>query len=182
MEEMKLPILVIIFIFLSQVCFAQDDGMNVGIIYGSNYVFSLKAPDGWVLDNTSGQAQGLQAVFYPKGETWNNATTVMYANTASLENEAHKTLNLLIKYDLDTFKKNYSGIAIADGKDVVIKKDVIAKIKHLSGKSYGNFEAMAYIDAGKNSIMIVMSSRTRDGFDKSLSAFESLVKSYLYIS
>ena len=92
--------------FLSRTLTAQDDGLTAGILYGKNFVYSLNAPDGWVLDNSAGKSQGLQAVFYPKGESWDKATTVMYTNTASLEDEAHKTISQLIKYDLDTFKKN----------------------------------------------------------------------------
>lgn len=155
--------------------------MKTGIIYGNNHAFNLTAPDGWILDNKSGVNQGLYAVFYRKGDSWENAVTVMYANTASLEDKTHRTLDLLIKYDLDNFKSNYSGIKITDGNDIVIKDNIIAKVKYLSGKSYGNYEAMAYIDAGKTGIMIIMSSRTEDGFDSSLTAFENLVKSYFFM-
>ncbi len=161
--------------------FGQED-MKTGIIYGDNHAFSLTAPDGWILDNKSGVNQGLYAVFYRHGESWDKAGTVMYANTASLEDKAHRTLEQLIKYDLNNFKSNYPDIKIIDGKDIVIKAKVIAKIKYLSGKSYGNVEALAYIDAGKTGIMIIMSSRTKDGFDSSLTAFESLVKSYFFMA
>jgi len=161
--------------------FGQDDGFTTGIIYGGNHAFSLTAPDGWVLDNKSGVSQGLYAVFYKKGESWEKAGVVMYTNTASLEDEAHKTLGQLIKYDIDNFKNNYAGIEVIDGKDIIIKDSVTAKVKYLSGKSYGNFEAMAYINAGKTGVMIVMSSRTKEGFDDSKRAFEALVKSYFFI-
>lgn len=161
--------------------FGQDN-MKTGIIYGDNHAYSLTAPDGWILDNKSGVNQGLYAVFYRQGETWNNAVTVMYTNTASLENDAHRTIEQLIKYDLDKFKKEYSDIQIIDAKDIVIKENVVAKVKYLSGQSYGNFEAMAYVNAGKTGIMIIMSSRTKQGFDNSLIPFECLVKSYLFMS
>ena len=48
----------------------NDKGANSGIIYGENHAFTLTAPTGWVLDNTSGAKQGLQAVFYPEGSSW----------------------------------------------------------------------------------------------------------------
>ena len=159
-----------------------QDGMNTGIIYGSNHAFSLTAPKGWILDNTSGKSQGIHAVFYRNGESWNKAETVMYANTASLENNTHKTLEQLIKYDLDGFKREYKDIEITDGSDIQINENVIAKIKYLSGKSYGNYEAIAYIDAGKTGVMIIMSSRSEMGFKSSLTAFEDLVKSYFYMA
>jgi hypothetical protein len=169
------------FFAISIVILGQEE-LNTGIIYGKNYVFSLKAPDGWILDNKSGARQGLQAVFYRKGESWNNALTVIYANCASLEDPAHKTLNELINYDTNNFKKQYPGISILDGDSITIKIGLNAKVKLMSGQSYNNFDAIAYVDAGKNGIMIVMSSRTKEGFDSSKKAFESVVKSYVYIA
>jgi len=159
-----------------------QDEIKSGIIYGNNHAFGLTAPEGWVLDNHSGVNQGLHAVFYRKGQTWQNATTVMYANTASLEDRAHKTIDQLITYDLKKFQKEYSDLQISDGVDIIVNDKVIAKIKYLSGKSYGNFEAIAYIDAVKTGVMIIMSSRTKEDFETSLNAFETLVKSYIFIA
>lgn len=171
----------LMFMTICIMMFGQE-GMNTGILYGKDFVYSLSAPDGWLLDNKSGVGQGLHAVFYKKGFTWSNAEVVMYANTSSFDNKNHKTLNDLITYDVNTFKKNYSDILITDAPDIAIKVDLIAKVKYLSGKSYGNFEAIAYIDAGKNGVLVVVSSKTKEGLTSSLSAFENLVKSYLYIS
>ncbi len=54
-----------------------------GIVYGPKAAFNIAAPEGWVLDNQSGVEQGLPCVLYPKGSTWADATTVMYAKIAS---------------------------------------------------------------------------------------------------
>jgi len=170
------------FLLLSFFAIHGQDDMNTGIIYGDNHAFSLTAPEGWVLDNQAGVNQGLYAVFYAKGGSWEKAATVMYVNTASLEDEAHKTIEQLIKFDIDNFKSNYPDIIVTDEKDIVIKNNVIAKVKYLSGTSYANFEAMAYIDAGKTGVMIILSSRTKEGFGDALSAFEKLVKSYSFIT
>src|SRR5947207_11362377 len=50
-----------------------------GIVYGPKAAFSIAAPEGWVLDNTSGADQGLPCVLYPKGFSWSDARTIMYA-------------------------------------------------------------------------------------------------------
>jgi len=175
-------LLVLIILISIKLSLSGQENLKTGIIYGYNHAFSLTAPDGWVLDNKAGISQGLYAVFYRSGESWAKAETVMYANTASFEDNAHKTLNQLINYDLENFKKNYLDIKIENAKDIIIKDNVIAKVKYLSGKSYGNFEAMAYIDAGKAGVMIILSSRTKNDFEKSINSFESLVKSYFFIS
>ncbi len=54
-----------------------------GIVYGPKAAVNIAAPEGWVLDNQSGVEQGLPCVLYPKGSTWADATTVMYAKIAS---------------------------------------------------------------------------------------------------
>ncbi len=41
----------------------------------------------WVLDNNAGAEQGLPCVFYPKGSTWADAKTIMYAKIASTQYE-----------------------------------------------------------------------------------------------
>lgn len=181
--KVKSPATIITLLFLlsGSMLFGQED-MNSGIIYGDNHAFSLTAPAGWVLDNESGVGQGLDAVFFKKGESWEKAEIVMYVNTASLEDEAHKTMEQLIKFDIDNFISNYPGITVTDEKDIVIKKNVIARVKYMLGKSYGNFEAIAYIAAGKTGVMIVLSARTKEGFDDSLIAFEKLVKSYFFMT
>ncbi len=155
--------------------------IKTGIIYGLNHAFSLSAPEGWVLDNASGRSQGLHAVFYRVGGTWQNAETVMYANTAPLQNEMHPTLDDLIAYDINNFKNNYGDIVITEQKDIVINTNVVAKVKYFNGKSYGNFESIAFIDAGKTAVMVIMTSRTEMGFNESLKAFEELVKSYIWL-
>src|SRR6267378_1571664 len=127
---MKRSLIFLFFLPSRFVSFGQDDGFSTGIIYGGNHAFRLTAPDGWVLDNQSGVSQGLHTVFYKKGETWEKAGVVMYTNTASLEDEAHKTLEQLIKYDIDNFKNNYAGIEVIDGKDILIRDSVFAKVKY----------------------------------------------------
>ena len=159
-----------------------QEGYNTGIVYGDNHAYSLTAPEGWILDNKSGVNQGLYAVFYKTGESWKNAETVMYTNTASLEDPIHNTLNKLIKYDMKNFKIEYPDIKYRNADNIKINDHVVAKVKYISGKSYGNYEAIAYIDAEKTGIMIILTSRTNEGFEKSLSAFESLVKSYFFIA
>src|SRR5438445_10317130 len=54
-----------------------------GIAYGPKAAFNISAAEGWVLDNESGVEQGLPCVLYPKGESWADARTVMYAKIAS---------------------------------------------------------------------------------------------------
>jgi hypothetical protein len=182
LQDMRKLLLLSTLFFLNSALFGQDADMRSGIIYGKNHAYSLTAPEGWILDNHSAVNEGLYAVFYKKGESWEKAKTVMYTNTSPFLDTLQNTIDKLIKYDCDNFKKHYKDIKISDGMDIQIKPGISAKVKYLSGESYGNFEAVAYIDAVKTGVMIVLSSRTQEGFTESLTAFESLVKSYFLIA
>src|SRR5206468_8361098 len=56
-----------------------------GSVYGPKGGFRISAPEGWVVDNESGKGQDLPCVLYPKGSSWSDAKTVMYAKVASLQ-------------------------------------------------------------------------------------------------
>ena len=58
---------------------AEITERGLGILYGSDHAFALRAPNGWMLDNESGVEQGLYAVFYPKGTNWRDSVVVAYA-------------------------------------------------------------------------------------------------------
>ena len=179
--KIKKPFILLIIILIHINVLGQDKFQSE-VIYGTDHAFSLTAPNGWVLDKKSGIKQGIHTVFYKKGETFENAETIMYVNTASFDNKEYSTLNDLIKFDLDNIKNKYSDLIITEGNDIIIRDNDIAKIRYLSGKSYGNYEAMAYIDAKKVGVIIVLTSRLKEEFENSLSAFEFLVNSYSFIS
>src|SRR5712672_909838 len=58
-----------------------------GIVYGPKAAFNISAPEGWVLDNEAGAEQGLPCVLYPKGSSWADAKTIIYAKIASTHYE-----------------------------------------------------------------------------------------------
>ncbi|MFO7722625.1 MAG: hypothetical protein R6V49_05300 [Bacteroidales bacterium] len=168
-------------ILVTVTSYAQD-GSKTGIIYGKNHAFFVTAPEGWVLDNQSGVADGLFAVFYEEGQTWQGAENVMYVTTASLEVKKHKTLKKLIAYDIKKFKKHSPKIKIEYHDTLITQDSASAIVVNFFGDSNGNYESVAYIDAGKTAVMIVMSSRSEASHRKSYAAFESLVRSYFFIS
>jgi hypothetical protein len=81
------PILLgcIAFLLCSRVL-AQDNYRG-GIVYGPKAAFNISAPDGWVLGNEGGAEQGLPCVLYPKGSSWSDTRTIMYAKIASTQYE-----------------------------------------------------------------------------------------------
>ena len=82
---MKRKICILASLALGAICpsmFAQET-LPGGIVYGPKASFNISAPEGWVVDNESGKGQDLPCVLYPKGSSWSDAKTVMYAKVAS---------------------------------------------------------------------------------------------------
>src|SRR6266480_5026241 len=75
-------IVCIIFLLICGTNFGQENYRG-GIVNGPKAGFNIAAPDGWVLDTESGKHQDLPCVLYPKGSSWADAKTVMYAKVAS---------------------------------------------------------------------------------------------------
>ncbi len=57
-----------------------------------------------------------------------------------------------------------------------------AKVKYFSNPKYPRYEAVAYIDGHKAGVIIVMSAKSKNDFDKNLPVFEDLVKSYFFVA
>ena len=74
------------FLFICSRGLGQENYLG-GLVYGPKAAFNISAPKGWVLDNESGASQGLPCVLYPKGSSWSDAKTVMYAKIASTQFE-----------------------------------------------------------------------------------------------
>src|SRR5262249_36024986 len=57
---------------------ADTSSRKALIIEGDDHLFMVAAPRGWVLDDTAGMGSRIRCVFYPKGQAWSTAHTVMY--------------------------------------------------------------------------------------------------------
>lgn len=155
--------------------------MNSGIVYGTDHAFNVKAPSGWILDNSSGVSQGFQAVFYPIGGSWENSNTVMYVNTASKKVEGNETIEKVIEFDLENFKQRGAEVF----KDTVITLNNINKkavLKYFNDKNYENYELVAYIDEETIVAFIVLSSRDKEEFFSSIPKFIELLNSYMFLT
>jgi hypothetical protein len=103
-----------------------QEGYRGGIVYGPKAAFDIRAPEGWVLDNESGKSQGLPCVLYPKGSSWADAKTIMYAKIASTEfedvNEFVAWAIKGMKAKRGTPKQKIASGKTADGRDYFINE------------------------------------------------------------
>jgi hypothetical protein len=156
---------------------------GVGILYGDDHAFSFQAPPGWVLDNQSGVNQVLHVVFYHRDQSWADATVIAYARAAT-KDDIIKDIPSLVKFNVDRFHENgspnYRSKFVKTIKTSDSKRN--AHIYFFEGDAWGNYEAAGYIEETKTINFIILSSRTKNSFLAALTAFESLVSSYIFIT
>ena len=149
-----------------------------GIVYGPKAAFNISAPEGWVLDNESGVQQGLPCVLYPKGESWADARTVMYAKIASTQYEdAENFAAVAIKQMESKHGKPKEKIEkgnTADGKPFFINE-------YPATKTYSQWERVAYVQLPKAVAYIVLSSHDEASYRKDAAALREALKMFAYL-
>ena len=149
-----------------------------GIVYGPKAAFTISAPEGWVLDNESGASQGLPCVLYPKGESWSDARTVIYAKIAGTKFEdVNAFVAFAIKEMEETHGKPKEKIASGktmDGRDYFINE-------YPATKNYSQWERVGYVQLPKAVAYIVLSSRDEASYRKDAPALQQVLKTFGYL-
>jgi hypothetical protein len=149
-----------------------------GIVYGPKAAFNISAPEGWVLDNESGVEQGLPCVLYPKGESWADARTVMYAKIASTQYEdAEKFATVAIKQMESKHGKPKEKI----DKGVTGNGQTFFINEYPATKTYSQWERVAYVQLPKAVGYIVLSSRDEASYRKDTPALRNVLKTFTYL-
>jgi len=146
---------------------------GAGIVYGSELGVGIGAPKGWIFDSESAVSQGLYAVMYPEGSSWADAREVMYVNVARLDEG--QTVESFISEDVASFREKAPDLVVKVAEPIAIASGANAEVRHFSGDSWGNHEAVAYIASGSSVAIYVLSCRSKGGFEKSLPAFQEMV-------
>jgi hypothetical protein len=170
--------IVCIVVLLAGARSSGQENYRGGIVYGPKAAFNISAPEGWVLDNQSGADQGLPCVLYPKGSTWADAKTIMYAKIASTNFEnVEKFVAMAIKEMQKTHgtpKQKIESGKTGDGQPFFINE-------YPATKSYSQWERVAYIQLPHAVAYIVLSSRDEPSYRKDSSALRKVLKTFVYM-
>src|SRR5438067_3019037 len=170
--------IVCIVVLLAGVRSSGQENYRGGIVYGPKAAFNISAPDGWVLDNTSGAEQGLPCVLYPKGSSWSDARTIMYAKIASTQFEdVNAFVAMAIKEMQERHGKPNEKVASGkthDGHDYFINE-------YPATKSYSQWERVAYVQLPHAVAYVVFSSRDRASYQKDSGALQDVLKTFIYL-
>jgi hypothetical protein len=153
----------------------------VGVLYGAGHVYALTAPVGWELDNQAGASRGIHAVFYPKGGSWADSATVMYANTGP-PLRPDESIDSYIADALREFRANVGpGLREQAAEPLKTRDGKLAHVRLLSGDQWNNLETVVYIPERHATVILVLTSKSEPSYEASQDAFTQLVQSYEFL-
>ena len=160
------------------VSISAQENYRGGIVYGPKAAFNIAAPEGWVLDNQAGVEQGLPCVLYPKGSSWADAKTIMYAKIASTQFE---DVNAFVAMAIKEMAKTHGQPKekIASGKTHDAHDYFINEYR--ATKNYSQWERVAYVQLPHAVAFIVLSSRDHASYQKDSGALQEVLKTFIYL-
>jgi hypothetical protein len=111
MKNKIFSISLILIAFVGVNIFAQDN-LAGGIIYGENWAFAVKAPDGWIMDSNSLAQQGIYGLFYEEGKRFGSQynTPIIYIVPFPLTNATDDELTRFATNDINGYIANGSKV------------------------------------------------------------------------
>jgi hypothetical protein len=104
----------------------------------------------------------------------------MYAN--GVGRSSGETLDSFIAEDIQAFRRRSPQIQVNEGSPIKTKDGRVALVRYFSGDQSGNHEAVAYIAENRAFIVLALSARSQDAYQRSLHSFAELVRNYSFIS
>jgi tetratricopeptide (TPR) repeat protein len=164
---------------ISPICtLLGEETLSSGSVYGPKTGFTISAAEGWVVDIESGKGQDLPCVLYPKGSSWADAKTGMYAQVAGPQWEG---VNAFVTMAIKEMKAKH-GIPkeriasgkTKDGHDYFINE-------YPATKTYSQWERVGYVQLPQGVAYIVLTSRDRASYQKDSGALEKVLQSLVYV-
>jgi hypothetical protein len=182
MKKLSVAVSILVLTCFSAPALAQNsrNGEDGTILLGRHYSFILKEPAGWVIDGSAAKSQDVDAVLYREGSSWKDAVAVMYARVIEKDQEK-ATIERVITEDVNDFLKQSRESKILESPALETRDKKRAIVRGFYDAANKNYESVAFIDEPKVVVILALSSRNEDEFEKSLQAFKSLVGSYFFV-
>ena len=164
---------------ISSICtLLAEETSAGGTVYGPKAGFNISAPEGWVVDTKAGKEQGMPCVLYPKGSSWRDAKTVMYANIASTQFEGVNVFVAMAIKEMEKIhgrpKEKIASGKTKDGHDYFINE-------YPATKTYSQWERVGYVQLPRGVAYIVLTSRDKASYQKDSGALEKVLKTLVYV-
>jgi hypothetical protein len=153
-----------------------------GYVSGKDICYYFNAPSGWELDSDSGKEQGIPMVFYPRGSSWADASTVIYSRNqdfvAGAKSDQEK-IQGQVERVLTHFRNDQSPDSKAKKlRSIKAAHGAQGELWQFTGDRFGNTELVAYFVAAHTVNYFVMTSRSKDDYERSAPALGALADSY----
>ena len=174
----KMYICGVLALAISPICTVLGEKTSSGIVHGPKTGFDITAPEGWVLDTEAGKGQGFQCVVYPKGSSWRDAKSVMYANVAGPQWEGVNVFVAMaikeMKAKHGTPKEKIASGKTKDGHDYFINE-------YPATKTYSQWERVGYVQLPQGVGYIVLTSRDQASYKKDSGVLEKVLQSLVAV-
>src|SRR6058998_457845 len=175
---MKSPIVVCLALLFLPAGVPAQEKYRDGTVYGPKAGFNVSAPEGWVVDNEAGKEQGMPCVLYPKGSSWSDAKTVMYANIAGTEFEGVDVFVAMAIKEMEKIhgrpKEKIASGKTKDGHDYFVNE-------YPATKTYSQWERVGYVQLPRGVAFIVLTSRDKASYQKDSDKLEKVLKTLVYL-
>jgi tetratricopeptide (TPR) repeat protein len=170
------------FAFLALAAFSPflqaQETLPGGTVYGPKTAFKIGAPEGWIVENEAGKEQDMPCVLYPKGSSWEDAKTAMYANIAGTEFEGVDVFVATAIEEMEKIrgrpKEKIASGKTKDGHDYFINE-------YPATKTYSQWERVGYVQLPRGVAFIVLTSRDKASYQKDSDKLEKVLKTLVYL-
>ncbi len=174
----KMCVLALLVVIAFSPSMLGQEKIPAGVVHGPKAGFKISAPEGWVVDNEAGVNQDMPCVLYPKGSSWSDAKTVMYAKVASPQWEG---VNAFVAWAIQgmkakhgTPKEKITSGKTKDGHDYFINE-------YPATKTYSQWERVGYVQLPQGVAYIVLTSRDQASYQKDSGALEKVLKTLVHV-
>ena len=144
------------------------------IVYGKNWAFLFEAPKQWQVACPVNDPSGVVVALWPEGTPWAKAPGMMYV---TVSDKGDFSLEQFAEDELARFRAQSPKLQVQAIEPISLPNKSPALVRKLSGDQYGNYELIAYADAGTAYLILVFTSRTPKEFARLSSAFTEFVAS-----
>ena len=149
-----------------------------GFVYGKDHAYFLEAPKGWVMASADAAKEKVGAVFHPASAHWPESGVIVYTDFYK-KKKGLETPADAMRIDVALFQKD--GSTVHAVKKPSMKTNIgglVGEVYYFGPDQRGQFDARAYFTYQGYIDYFVLTARDKATFEKSLPAFEHIVRSY----
>lgn len=144
------------------------------IVYGKDWSFFFATPSGWKVECPANDPSGVVVALWPDGTPWADARGVMYVTVSEKDGFS---LEQFAEDELTHFRQQSPNLLVEVSDPIALPNKSRALVRKLTRDQYGNHELVAYADAGTVYLILVLSVRTQQEFDRLRPTFGEFVSS-----